>query len=328
LAGIAAGLVLVVGTLATGALSSAPAGQRLLDLARPVLANAGLAAQRQDFNDLSAVGSEVGTVIVPTYARAEGMSPNQFASVLAARYPAFAKATVDAPGTAAFANKAITNLERHRDDFAPADSMPMRSLPLVAAPVITLVVGVALIVFGGLALRTRRRLGPVVAVLLLGVALVGFTFGTRTFHKVDATNDLLGSLNLTRASAVDTRQRLVVQEAGATELQTRILPDLQAKLGVSDREFAAFLQSRTPHLAVLRSDLVGAVDQFAVDAHLRERGFRDFQTVKKVPLRTLPWLYVVAGLLAIVGGAVTLLAWRRQPATAGPAAESVVTAPA
>jgi hypothetical protein len=327
-AGILAGLVLVVGTLATGVIRSAPAGQRLLDLARPVFTNAGLSAQRQDFNDLQAVGTEVGTVIVPAYARAAGINPGQFASVLNARYPAFAKATVEAPSTAAFANKAITNLEAHRSDFAPADSMPTSSLPLVAAPIITLGLGVALIVVGALALRTRVQRGLVVTILLLGVALLGFTLGTRTFHKVAATHDLLASLNLTKAGAVETRQRLVVQEAGAAELQTRVLPDLQAKLGLSDPQFAAFLQDRAPHLAGLRGDLVGAVDHFAVDANVRERGFKDFQRVKRVPLRLLPWLYVIAGALAILGGAVTLFAWRGEPLTTETNTEPVVGATA
>ena len=319
-AGIVAGLVLIVGTFAVGGFRAAAAGERLLDLSRPELTKEGAAALRRDFDNVTAAGSETQTVIVPAYAAAEGMTLLQFGPVFLARYPALAKAAGEAQSTAAFTNKAITNVEAHQKDFAPADSIPVSFLPLTVAPAITLGLGVILVVAGLLSLRPGVGRGPVVAVLVTGVVILGFTFGGGTFHKVNAAHDLISSLNITKASAVDTRNRLNVQEAGGRELSSRVLPDLQAKLHMSDEQFNTYLTTNAPHLAKIHADIDAALARFEVDARIREKGFDEFGIIRDVPIRALPWLYVASGALAVLGAGAALLVLRREDLAARPPA--------
>jgi hypothetical protein len=310
--GIVAGLILVVGTFAVGGFRAAAAGERLLNLSRPELTKEGSAALRRDFNNVNATGTEIATVILPAYAQAEGLTVDQLSGVLAARYPAVAKEAAEAPSTAVFTEKAISNIEAHQHDFAPADDIPTSFLPLTVAPAITLGLGIVLIVSGVFALRRSLGRGPLVAMLVTGVVILAFTFGGGTFHKVNAAHDLISSLNITQASAQETRSRLNTATAGGQELASKLLPDLQAKLGMSDQQFSAFLAARTPHLAVIQANVGRAISRFEIDARIREQGFHDFGIIRDVPIRALPWLYVVSGAIAVVGVGIALIAYRRE----------------
>jgi hypothetical protein len=310
--GVVAGLTLVVGTFAVGGFRAAAAGERLLNLSRPELTKEGTVALRRDFNNVNATGVEIATVIIPAYAQAEGVRVDQLPGLLAVRYPALAKEAAEAPSTAVFTEKAISNIEAHQHDFAPADDIPTSFLPLTVAPAITLGLGIVLIVSGLFALRRSSGRGPLIAMLVTGIVILAFTFGGGTFHKVSATHDLISSLNITKASADETRSRLDTATAGGQELASKLLPDLQAKMGMSNQQFDAFLTARAPHLAVIRSDVGRAISRFEIDARIREQGFRDFGIIKDVPIRALPWLYVVSGVLAVLGGGVALIAYRRD----------------
>jgi hypothetical protein len=321
--GILAGSVLVVGTLAIGGLGAAAAGERLLDLARPELTETGLTALRSDFTRATTANDELQGWLLPTYAAAEGRTAEAFGPEFTARYPDLAAAAAAGPDTIAFTDRAITNLERHQHDFEQADDIPLSRLPLDVAPSIMLVLGAGLIVAGGLALRSAGRAssGAVWALGAIGALLVVFTLATSAPAKSAAADRLIGSLNITPQTAADTRARLDQQVAGAQELETLVLPDLQARLGLSDAAFDELLRQEAPTVAGLRGNLSDSIRRFEIDARVREEGHDEFAAIRDVPIRALPWVYVASGVVAVLAALVSVVAARRRtPVTAAPGA--------
>jgi hypothetical protein len=324
--GVVAGLVLVVGTFAVGGFGAAAAGERLLDMARPELTEEGLAALRADLTTAGTAGQEIQTQLVPAYAAAEGLTVEQFTPVLAARYPLLAAAGAEGEATLAFTDRAVTNLEAHQDDFEKADDIPVPGLPLSVAPVFTLVFGVALIAGGALIVRASRREVPtgnrgVWTLAVIGALLVVFTLASGTPGKIAAADDLIDSLNITEQSAIETRQRLEVQLAGAEQFESEALPDLQRALRMSDAAFDAALRASAPTVASLRGRVPEFLTRFEVDVVIREQGHDEFAAITDAPTHLVPWLYVVGGTIAVAAAAPALLARarRRQPsATAVP----------
>lgn len=226
-------------------------------------------------------------------------------------------AAAEAAGTVAFTDTAITNLEAHQGDFEAADDIPVPFLPLTVAPALTLLLGAALLVAGVLALLRPAGRAAAAIVFAVGALLVVFTVVGDMSRKVNAADDLIDSLNITEASAVETRHRLEVQLAGARELDGQVLPDLQARLGLDDRQFAAYLGDTAPALAALRGDFERRVERFEIDVRIREQGNDEFEAIRDVPTRSLPWVYFLGGLVAAGCGTVSLL--RRRPLETTPA---------
>jgi hypothetical protein len=142
-----------------------------------------------------------------------------------------------------------------------------------------------------------------------------FTLGSGTPDKVAAADDLISSLNITSQSAVETRHRLEVELAGARELESAVLPDLQQALRMSDAQFEGFLQTNAPTVASLRGRIPEFINRFEVDVLIREQGNDEFAAIDGVPIRVLPWLYIAAGLIAVAAAVPALVSAsrRREP---------------
>jgi hypothetical protein len=326
---LVAGLVLAIGTFAVGGFRSAAAGERLLDLSRPELTEEGLAALRADFTTASTLGSEIGTQLFPLAAGAEGLTLEAYLSGLATRYPALAASGAESTETLTFTDRAITNLEAHQEDFERADDLPVPGVPLTVAPYVTLALGVVLLVAGAVLLRGRGGSGvvPVWIVAATGVLLIGSTLVTGTPGKVAAADRLIDSLNITSESAQETRARLEVQVAGAAELEGRFLPELREQLGLTDAAFRDLLVARTPTVAATVGRIPALIERFEVDVRIREDGHDEFAAIEDVPIRALPWLYIVSGAIALLAAASALAALRgvRRRATGTTPAAAAAT---
>ena len=75
------------------------------------------------------------------------------------------------PRINSFVGPYITTLERNREEFDDADSLPLLGLPLDATPWLIAGLGAAIALAGGLALLTASRAAPL-AILALGAVAV------------------------------------------------------------------------------------------------------------------------------------------------------------
>jgi hypothetical protein len=234
-------------------------------------------------------------------------------------YPAVTELRARSEEIGAFTNKIVTNIERHRGDFAAADAIPTKSVPLTATPYVMIATGLALTGFGLWALRSSSR-WPLAGTAVIGIALVVVPLATSFPTKADHADRLLGSLQFSPEIASGTRARFAVVRAGSDELETKLLPDLAAAAGRSRTDLDVLIAQRYPEVSELRKTFPGIIDRFDKGAAIREDYITGLNGLKQLPITTFPWLLVAAGVLLVATTAVGTI-------RAGPSGRHALTRP-
>jgi hypothetical protein len=177
-----------------------------------------------------AAAQQLVDVAVPRLAGRLGESPEQLQAGIAADYPDVAAGLQRLPAIIATTGTALTNLQRHHQDFVDADSFPGSGVSRPAAAV------------GGIALA-RPRMWPLPAILVLAGAGAALPLVASLPRKAQGVRAMVGALNLSTATATATRQNLVVVERFHDHLLERLVPDAAAHLGTTADELVADIGS-------------------------------------------------------------------------------------
>jgi hypothetical protein len=313
---IAAALAIVWGlVLAAGSAAGIPeamAAQRLVDGARPLVATDYL-AREQGYIALGKRGAvELVTTALPRLADRLGDTPAGLQTEIEASYPDVAAGLQRLPGILTTTGVALSNLQRHHQDFTDGDAFPARGLPRLAASILG--IGLGLVVLGlGLVAWSGRRRWPVLALLVAGLlgAVVPAAFAVP--HRAQAVQAVAGSLNLSTQTATRTRASFEVVERFHDQLEQQLLPDAAGRLGTTADALAADILRGLDALPAFRRDYPAIVATFQPDVELREHAVDDFQRVKDIPVVALTWTFVAAsGAIALAAAAALLLPSRRR----------------
>jgi hypothetical protein len=157
---IGAGIAIIAATVLSHSFSRAEAGQDATDLVRFELSPDGLRQHRADFELVRDAVQTFFREALPRIAEGLREDPADLRAELAARFESLARYATDETIAAdvAFAEGIVSNLERHREDFADADSIPLGSLPMTAGPWVA-VAAAGLLVAVGIAVVVRPRAG-------------------------------------------------------------------------------------------------------------------------------------------------------------------------
>ena len=306
-----------------------PAAERTFDRFDALMTEDGLRQARTIYDTTSAGGGELVNEAAPAFARQLGMTPGQFERFTEHHFPAVATGIAEIPSIAAFVAPIVDGLEQGADEFDSAQSIPGLGLPLTATPWLAIGVGLLLLGAGTAALLAPGRVTMLV-ILAIGGAMVVAPLALGLPEKTANAREIGDVAKLGLGADVAERPRQGVQQLVEMTEQTRdqLVAFLARRLDVSVADLQATLARDFPALAKYLGDYDTMLAQATVILRNQEAAVPDFAKADAIPVKTLPWILVVPGLLLVVAAGTTIAIGRERraavPAPATPAAREPV----
>jgi hypothetical protein len=309
---VVVGITLIGFTFGSHLVSRSHDAQKIADYYQPLMSEKGLADLSGGFNEVKAAGAQLDTQAEPRLQRALGMSSAAFATYVARTMPGIHAFDVAAPGVVSLVGPVIGQMQAERSDYSRASDIPTSWLPLSSAPWLFLGIGALLVGVGAFALIRPQKLASAALVVVgLGIVVAPLVIGIP--GKVDAAVRVrkLGRVGLAPA----TGQKAV----GATKLFDGMASDVRTKL-----EPAMVKASPGGDFATAFPTLSGFADEWRRSTSAKSHALSDsqvalsstFANADKIPLRPIPWMFIVSGLvLAVLAGATLLPAGGAAVAT-------------
>lgn len=166
--------------------------------------------------------------------------------------------------------------------------------------------------------RQRRLAGFVI--MAVGVAFVGVALANRLFSVGPAFDDMTVGFRgqMQAANITQLRQDLAAMDAVSEEFSTKVAPAMAQALGMTAQGFSEFMGTRFPAVATGVAALPQIGPQFGavvdtLDAERTRFASADAIPTTSLPATTVPWAIVIAGIAAVILGAMLL-----RPGSAAP----------
>ena len=306
---VAAGLAVLVGitligfTFAEHLVSRSHDAQKIADYYQPLMSAPGLNDLSSGFQAVEAAGKQLDTQAEPALARALRMSDAQWKTFVARQMPGIQQFDAQAPGVVALVGPVIGQMQAERADYARASDIPTSWLPLSSAPWLFLGIGALLVAVGAFALARPTRLANL-AVLVVGLGIVIAPLVIGIPGKVDA------AVRVTKLGAVGLAPATGEKAVGATKLFDGMVSDVRTKL-----EPAFAREAPTTDFAQTFPTLAHFADEWHASTSAKSHALSDsqvalaatFADAHKIPLRPIPWMFIVPGLVLALLAGITLL---------------------
>ncbi len=311
---IAAAVVVIVGvvfiavTFINNLFAVGPAFEELIDDFRPVLSDESLATARADIGGLQAAGEEFQTTVAPAMAGAMGISVEEFGAMVQTNYPAVAQGMAALPEITTTFSGLVDTLESQRPLFESADAIPTDDLPATTVPWIITISGL-LAIAAGVLLLLPGRVWPIVTAALGAVLLIA-TFALSLPQKAADADELNENLTpiYTQELIDGATASLGVVAAMGEQMQTSMLPDLAAQMGMSQDELNAFMGQNFPATAAAMQSMPDAMGRFTAFVGVFEANLDNYETIQPVSFSPIIWMMVAGGvILVLVGGALVFV---------------------
>jgi hypothetical protein len=299
---ILVGVVFIVVTLINNLFAVGPAFEEMITDFRPLLAEESLNTARADIAVLDAAGQEFQTAVAPGMAQALGMTPEEFAGMVQSEYPAVAQGMEALPEITATFSGLIDTLDSQRALFESADAIPSDDLPATTVPWIITISGL-LAIAAGVMLFMPGRVWAILAVVL-GAALLITTFALNLPQKAADADELNENLTpiYTQELIDGAEGSLAVIAAMGEEMQTRMLPDLAAALGMSSDELNAFMGQNFPATAAAMQSMSESLERFEGFVGIFAVNLDNYETIQPVSFTPIIWMMVIGGILIVLAG--------------------------
>ena len=299
---ILVGIVFIVVTIANNLFAVGPAFEEMITDFRPLLSQESLDSARADIAVLDAAGQEFQTAVAPGMAQALGMTPEEFGGMVQSNYPAVAGGMQALPEITATFSGLIDTLESQQDLFASADAIPSDDLPATTVPWIITISGLLAIAAGVMLFMPGRVWGIVATVL--GAALLISTFALSLPQKAADADELNEQLTpiYTQELIDGAEGSLAVIGAMGEEMQTKMLPDLAASLGMSPDELNAFMGENFPATAAAMQSMPESLPRFEAFVATFAMNLDNYETIQPVAFTPIIWMMVIGGILILLVG--------------------------
>jgi hypothetical protein len=299
---ILVGVVFIVVTLINNLFAVGPAFEEMITDFRPLLAEESLNTARADVAVLEAAGEEFQTAVAPGMAQALGMTPEEFAGMVQGQYPAVAQGMQALPEITATFSGLIDTLDSQRALFESADAIPTNDLPATTVPWI-ITISALLAIAIGVMLFMPGRVWPIAAIVL-GAALVIATFALNLPQKAADADELNENLSTiyTQELIDGATGSLAIVGAMGEEMQTKMLPDLAAALGMSPDELNAFMGENFPATAAAMQSMPESLPRFDGFVGTFAMNLDNYETIQPVSFTPIIWMMVIGGMLILLAG--------------------------
>ena len=311
---IAGGVVILVGvvflivTFVNDLFAVGPAFEELIDDFRPLLAEESIATARDDLATLEAAGEEFQTSVAPEIGQQLGMTPEEFAAMTQAEYPAVAAGMQSLPEITQTFSGLIDTLESQRALFQSADEIPTEDLPATTVPWGITIAGIAAIIIGLVMMFVRGRTGSILAVVL-GVGLIVVPLILSLPQKAADADELNENLQpvYTAELIAGAEQAVATVSAMGIQMQTEMLPALGQQLGLSTEELGQFLAANYPATGAALQSLEASLERFNGFVETFAANLDNYETLKDVKLLPIVWTLIIGGVVVVLAGGVGIV---------------------
>ncbi|MHB8176291.1 MAG: hypothetical protein ACYDG7_07015 [Thermoleophilia bacterium] len=148
-----------------------------------------------------------------------------------------------------------------------------------------------------------------VIILVVGLGLIAAPFGYQMFDRASAGANMMSAFEpvLTRAN-VTTFQEHMKTFSGMKADMNKMIPALAQKMGISPDQMNMMIGQQFPGIAngVKQMDRMG--QDFNTVITVMDQNVGNFQKADKLPMRNMPWFFIVAGAaLVVLSGAQLLI---------------------
>ena len=140
-----------------------------------------------------------------------------------------------------------------------------------------------------------------ILILLVGVVLIIAPFGYKMFDRAPAGADMMKDFEpvLTRPN-VTTFQGHMQTFGGMQADLKKMMPALAKNMGMTEDQLNMMMQQQFSGIAtgMGRMDTMGR--DFSTVISVMDRNVENFQKADQLPMRTMPWYFVIAGVALVV----------------------------
>ncbi|HSM02522.1 MAG TPA: hypothetical protein VK960_08825 [Acidimicrobiia bacterium] len=303
---IAAGIALIAITVARNLFAVGPAFENLIDDFRPWLTDETIATLQADLDGLGGAVESIQTGMIPDLAAQLNVTPEELAATIGEQFPDVATGLQVVPQASGEFAGIIGLLDEQQANFLSADEIPTADLPattvpwgFLAAGVLALVVGVAMLRFG--------RWGDIAAVAL-GALLVVAAVVLSLPGKASDADDLNAALKPVYTEEMVTGASGAVAALGAMgdEMSSAMLPGLGQMLGMTPEEVQGFIQQSYPEIAGAMQAMPDAIGRFDAMVATFAGNLDNYETLRPVAFVPIVWTMVGAGAVILLAGLAAL----------------------
>jgi len=147
-----------------------------------------------------------------------------------------------------------------------------------------------------------------ILILIVGVALLVAPVGYKMFDRAPAGADMMKDFEpvLTRPN-VTTFQGHMQTFGGMQADMNKMMPAFAQPMGVSENQLSQMMQQQFPGVAngMGQMDMMG--QDFSTVISVMDRNVDNYQKANQLPMRNMPWFFVIAGVALIVLAGAQLL---------------------
>jgi len=299
---ILAAVVVIASTFYNNLFSVGPAFEAMIDDFRPMIAEESTEAAQADLQMLAAVGTEFETAIVPGLSQQLGMTPEEFTQFTAANYPDVAAGVQALPEIVPTFEGLVGTLDSQRPLFESADAIPTESLPATTVPWSMLATGLGLLV-GGLLLFFRPGWLGIAVTGVLSVVVVISVVALSLIPKANDADKLNENLTpiYTPELVAQANGALATVSAMGAQMQTEMLPDLAAQLGLGEAELNGFFAQNFPATAEAMATMPATMARFEGLVSNFESNLDNYETVQPVSFTPIIWTLFGVGIVGLAG---------------------------
>ncbi|MHB8858914.1 MAG: hypothetical protein ACYC6Z_05460 [Thermoleophilia bacterium] len=148
-----------------------------------------------------------------------------------------------------------------------------------------------------------------VIILLVGVALIIAPFGYKMFDRASAGADMMKAFEpvLTRPN-VTTFQGHMQTFGGMQQDINKMIPALAQQMGITQDQLNQMLGQQFPGVANGMKQMDKMGQDFSTVINVMDQNVENFQKADQLPMRTMPWFFILAGgALVVLAGAQLLI---------------------
>src|SRR4051812_25697551 len=309
---VTVGVGLVIVPFALQLWDRTPAAERTFDRFDFLMTDNGLRQAGELFDTTRAGGLQLVNGAAPGIAEQLDMTPGQFRRYTQRHFPAVAKGLEETPQIVTLVAPIVDGLANGGDEYASAKSIPGLGLPLTSTPWLAIGLGMILIGGGTFALVAPGR-RTTAGLFVVGAIMVAAPFALNLPEKTANAREIgdvaLGGLPAEQAAA--TRANVNTLVGMVEQTRKELVPTLARRLGVTPAELQASLARDYPALGTFLREYDALLPRTLRVVAAQEASVGDFAKADAIPVKALPWLVVVPGLLLTVVSGAILVAVRR-----------------
>lgn len=146
-----------------------------------------------------------------------------------------------------------------------------------------------------------------IIIVIVGVVLIIVPFGYKMFDRAPAGADMMADFEpvLTREN-VTTFQGHMETFAGIQSDMQQMIPAFAQAMGMTEEQLNQMIQDQFPGLAKGMQQMDQMGQDFNMVITVMDNNVENFQKANQLPMRNMPWFFVITGGIIVVLGGIQL----------------------